>query len=211
MGQPILIDNDALLKLARYGLLDEVVALFGCTPTDVCVLATAKYSLLPARNRLRFCEDEESAARLEAFLRTSKPLDAGAADPDLLDVLNPVQNIDAGEALLLAVGATNGDKLAITGDKRSLAALCSHDSVAHVSNALAGRVVSMEVLFSLLVDHQFTHVQECVRSKPNVDKALSIAFGVTTPADLDSVREGLTSYIRHLRDVTGVLLYAPSG
>jgi hypothetical protein len=28
MGQPILIDNDALLKLARYGLLDEAVALF---------------------------------------------------------------------------------------------------------------------------------------------------------------------------------------
>lgn len=210
MGQPILIDNDALLKLARYGLLDKVVALFGCTFTDVCVLATAKYSLLPARNRLRFCEDEESAARLEAVLRTSKPLDAGAADPDLLDVLNAVQNIDAGETLLLAVGATNGDTLVITGDKRSLAALCSHDSVAHVSNALAGRVVSMEVLFSLLIDHQFTHVQECVRSKPNVDKALSIAFGVTTPADLDSVREGLTSYIRHLRDVTGVLLYAPS-
>jgi hypothetical protein len=51
MSQPILIDNDALLKLARYGLLDEAVALFECTPTDVRVLATAKYRLLPAKNR----------------------------------------------------------------------------------------------------------------------------------------------------------------
>jgi hypothetical protein len=207
MSQPILIDNDALLKLARYGLLHEAVALFGCTPTDVRVLAAAKYSLLPVRNRLRFCEDEESAARLEAFLRTSQPLDAGSAEPDLLDVLNAIQNIDAGEALLLAVGATNRDTLVITGDKRSLAALCSHDSVAHVSNALAGRVVSMEVLFSILVEHQFAHVQECVRLKPNVDKALSIVFGVTTPANFNSVREGLNSYIRHLRNVTGALLY----
>jgi hypothetical protein len=65
----------------------------------------------------------------------------------------------------------------------------------------------MEVLFSILVERQFAHVQKCVRSKPNVDKALSIAFGVTTPADLNSVGEGLNSYIRHLRNVTGALLY----
>lgn len=207
MSQPILIDNDVLLKLARYALLDEAIALFECTPTDVRVLATAKYRLLPAKNRLRFCKDEESAARLEAFLKTSNPLDPGLADPDLWDVLNAVPNIDSGEALLFAVGANNRDTLVITGDKRSLAALCSHDSVIHVSNALAGRVVSMEVLFSILVEHQFAHVQECVRSKPNVDKALSIAFGVTTPADLNSVREGLNSYIRHLRNVTGALLH----
>ncbi|WP_272819482.1 hypothetical protein [Scytonema hofmannii] len=161
MARLILIDNDALLKLARYSLLDESLVVFGCVPTNVRVLATAKYSLLPAKNRLRFCKDEQSAARLEAFLRTSEPLDAGLADPDLLDALNAVQNIDAGEALLLAVGATVGDTLVITGDKRSLIALCTNDSVAQVSNALAGRVVSMEVLFLHLVEQQ-------ERSRPRV-------------------------------------------
>ena len=190
MSQPILIDNDALLKLARYGLLDEAVALFECTPTDVRVLATAKYRLLPAKNRLRFCKDEESAARLEAFLKTSNPLDAGLADPDLLDVLNAVPNIDAGEALLFAVGANNRDTLIITGDKRSLAALCSHDSVADVSKALAGRVVSIEVLFSMLAEYQFTLIQERVRGKPDVDMTLNIVFGVTVPADFASVKKG---------------------
>ncbi|MEC4814454.1 MAG: hypothetical protein SAK29_14445 [Scytonema sp. PMC 1069.18] len=210
MGRLILIDNDALVKLARYGLLDETLVLFGCVPTDVRVLATAKYSLLPVKNRLHRCKDEESAARLEAFLRTSEPLDAGLADPDLLDALNAVQNIDAGEALLLAVGATVGNTLVITGDKRSLKALCTNDSVAQVSNALAGRVVSMEVLFLHLVEHQFAYVQECVRSKPNVDTALKIVFGVTAPAAFESVQEGLASYIRDLRTVTGTLLYIPS-
>ena len=209
MSQPILIDNDALLKLVRYGLLDEAVAVFGCAPTDVTVLATAKYSLLPAKNRLRFCKDEESAARLEAFLRTSKPLDAGLADPDLLDVLNAVPNIDAGEALLFAVGATNRDTLVITGDKRSLAALCSHDSVTDVSNALAGRVVSIEVLFSILVEREFAFIQERVRAKPDVDVMLKIVFGVTYPVDFESARDGLASYIRDLRSVTGTLLYVP--
>jgi len=207
MNQLILIDNDALLKLARYGLLDEAVAIFGCTPNDVRVLATAKYSLLPAKNRLWLCKDEESAARLEEFLRTSTPLDARSANPELLDRLNAVQNIDAGESLLLAVSANDRNTLVITGDKRSLAALCSDDSVAQVFSTLAGRVVSMEVLFLYLVEHQFAYVQERVRSKPNVDKALSIAFGISTPADLNSVREGLSSYINHLRKVTGGLLY----
>jgi len=210
MSQPILLDNDALLKLARYGLLDEAVALFECTPTDVRVLATAKYQLLPAKNRLRFCKDEESAARLEAFLKTSNPLDAGLADPDLLDVLNAVPNIDAGEALLFAVGANNRDTLVITGDKRSLATLCSHDSVADVSKALAGRVVSMEVLFSMLTEYQFTLIQERVRDKPDVDMTLKIVFGVTVPADFESVKKGFNSYISDLRSRTGTLLYVPS-
>jgi hypothetical protein len=210
MSQPILIDNDALLKLARYGLLDEAIALFECTPTDVRVLATAKYRLLPAKNRLRFCKDEESATRLEAFLKTSNPLDAGLADPDLLDVLNAVPNIDPGEALLLAVGANNRDTLVITGDKHSLAALCSHDSVADVSKALAGRVVSMEVLFSMLTEYQFTLIQERVRDKPDVDITLRIVFGVTVPADFESVKNGFNSYISDLRSRTGTLLYVPS-
>ncbi|MCP2729697.1 hypothetical protein [Limnofasciculus baicalensis] len=210
MNQSLLIDNDALLKLARYGLLDQALALFKCTPTDVSVLPAAKYRLLPAKNRLRFCKDEESAARLEAFFKTSNRLDAGLADPDLLDILNAVPNIDAGEALLFAVAANNRNTLVITGDKRSLEALCSYDSVAHVSKALAGRVVSVEVLFSMLAEYRFTLIQELVRAKPDVDKTLNNVFGVTVPADFESVKEGFASYISDLRRKTGTLLYVPS-
>ena len=210
MDRLILLDNDALLKLARYGLLHEAVALFGCTITDVRVLATAKYVLLPAKNRLLLCEDEGSYYRLATFLKIAKPLDSRSADPELLDAMSAVQNIDTGEALLLAVGATARNTLVITGDKRSLAALCSHESIAHLANALAGRVVSMEVLFSCLVKDQFTYVQECVRAKPDVDKALNIAFGVTIPASYESVQEALASYINHLRAVTENLICTTS-
>jgi hypothetical protein len=207
VDRTILIDNDALLKLARYGLLNEVVVLFDCIPSNVRVLATAKYSLLPASNRLRLCEDEESASRLEEFLKVCTPLDVKPADLELFDMLNANQNIDAGESLLLTVGARDENALIITGDKRSLAALCSDESIAHISNALLGRIISMEILFLKLIENNFAHIQKCVRSKPGVDKAINIAFGVTVPADLNSVREGLHSYIQHLRYVTGDLLY----
>lgn len=216
MNQSLAIDNDALLKLARYGLLNEALALFNCTSTNVSVLATAKYKLLPAKNRLQLCKDEESATRLEAFLRTSNQLNAGLAvgaglaNPDVFDTLNAVPDIDTGEALLFAVGANNSNILITTGDKRSLKALCSHDSVADISKALTGRVVSIEVLFSMLADYQFALIQERVRAKPDVDKTLKIVFGVKAPADFESVKQGFASYINDLRSKTGTLLYLPS-
>jgi hypothetical protein len=207
MDQIILFDNDALLKLARYGLLDESIHLFRCNPTKVRVLATAKYKLLPLKNRLRFCEDEESAARLESFLEAATPIDIKLANPNLLDALNAIQNIDAGEAILFAISATDKNTLIITGDKTSLLALYSNSSVTEAYNALEGRIVTMEILFSYLIEHNFSYVQNCVRSQPKVDKALSIAFGISIPVNQNLVREGLDSYIQHLRKETGSLLY----
>jgi hypothetical protein len=207
MGQRILFDNDALIKLIRYGLLDETINLFGSDPIDVSVLATAKFSLLPAKNRLRFCQEEESALKLEQFLRTTTSLDARLAESKLLDALSSIPNIDAGESILFAIGATDLGSLVLTGDKRALIALSSNISVRETFDALENRVVSIEVLLLQLIESQFDYVQTCIRSKQNVDKAISIAFGVTIPADIDSVREGLSSYIQHLRSETGKLLY----
>ena len=210
MSRLILLDNDALVKLARYGLLNEALALFGCQIADVRVLATAKYVLLPAKNPLLHCKDEDSYSTLKTFLNIAQGLDAKSADAQMLDTLSAVQNIDAGEALLLAVGATDKDALIITGDKRSLAALCSQKSVNHISNVLESRVVSMEVLFSCLVNkHPFDYIQQHVRAKSDVDKSLSNAFGLTIPATYESVQEALASYINYLRGKTGNLLYLP--
>lgn len=211
MTRRLLVDNDALLKLARYGLLDALVTMFGVDVRNIRVLATAKYSLLPAKNRLLRCRDEDSANRLEEFLTRSEPLSPVDTDTNLLDALSAIPSIDAGEALLLAAGASDHETLVITGDKRALAALCADSSISQVANALAGRVVTLEVIFWQLVNKGFTHTQSCVRSKPDVDKAISNVFGVSTPATIDSVREALASYINHLQEVTdGLLLVPPS-
>jgi hypothetical protein len=68
----------------------------------------------------------------------------------------------------------------------------------------------MEVLFSMLTEYQFTLIQERVRDKPDVDITLKILFGVTVPADFESVKKGFNSYISDLRSRTGTLLYVPS-
>lgn len=209
MAHLLLIDNDAILKLGRYDLLSKLSAVIGSDLTDVRTLPTAKYTLLPAANRLKRCKDPASANRVEAFLATSTPLEEGAADAEVLDQLNESPGIDSGEALLIAAAAANSDAVIITGDKRALLALCSDSALGPIAATLSGRIISLEILLEMYVDNDFENTQQCVRSQPDVDKALSIIFGKISPRDEASVRDALGSYTRDLQRQTGPLLYKP--
>lgn len=203
----LFIDNDALLKLASYDLLDVAIVMFDIQPGDIQVLATAKYALLPAKERLRRCKTEECAARLESFLSKVTKLSAGDADDGALDALAGRPGIDAGEAMMFAVAASKPDSFLITGDKRALEALHIGQELERVRAVLAGRVLSLELLLSFMVEGDFAQVQARVRSQPGVDKALTNVFGVSAPASLESVRAALDSYVAHLRCITGALLH----
>jgi len=203
----LFIDNDALLKLASYDLLDTALNMFNIQWEDIQVLATAKYALLPAKDRLRRCKTEQCATRLESFLSRVTKLSADDADATTLDALAERPGIDAGEAVMFAVAASKSDSFIITGDKRALEALQIGQSLDGVREALAGRVLSLELLFSFMVEGDFAQVQACVISQPGVDKALTNIFGVSAPASLESVRAALDSYVAHLRRLTGTLLH----
>jgi hypothetical protein len=201
----ILLDNDALLKLASYDLIDEALQSLQLKPGDVAVLPTAKYALLPTRNRLLRCKDEQTASRLEAFLAACSVIPQEQISPELLDKLTGIQSLDAGEAVLFAYAASNPDAIVVTGDKRAVGALATAD----VADALSGRVMVLESLVAAMVLDAFAPVQEKVRSKPQVDKSLANVFGRSAPASIDGVVEGLDSYIRYLIEQTGALLWRP--
>ena len=139
----LFIDNDALLKLASYDLLDTALNMFNIQWEDIQVLATAKYALLPAKDRLRRCKTEQCATRLESFLSRVTKLSADDADATTLDALAERPGIDAGEAVMFAVAASKSDSFIITGDKRALEALQIGQSLDGVREALAGRVLSV--------------------------------------------------------------------
>jgi hypothetical protein len=204
----LFIDNDALLKLANYDLLDTALMMFGIQPKDINVLATAKYVLLPGKDRLRHCKTEETAQRLENFLLKAIKLNAESVASEVLDALYVKPGIDAGEALIFAMAASDPDSYVITGDKRALAAMHDGKGLGDVRGALAGRVFSLELLFLFLIKCDFARVQAGVRSQPSVDKALTIAFGLSAPASFESVRHALNSYVEHLRRLTGALLHS---
>lgn len=206
MAFRLLMDNDALLKLARYDLLEESICVLDCGKENVFVLAAAKYALLPNNNRLKRCREEESALRLEKFLNTSTTLQTDAVNSEYMDKLNIVPAIDAGEAVLFAAGASNPNSLVLTGDKRALLALSGSNQLQSISEELAGRILTLEQLILRLIKTHFVKVQENIRSKSDVDKALTIAFGVSAPSSLISVQEALSSYVTHLEKQTRELL-----
>jgi len=206
---PVLIDNDALLKLAQYDLLESGLAAFGIAREDVRVLHTAKYALLPAKNRLKRCKTEDCAVRLEAFLSSIPPIEEDAGSPDEFDALNGHPSIDAGEARLFAAAASGQETIVITGDKRALAALGEATEFADLKTRLSGKILSLELFFRFLIEVDFASTQISVRRQPGVDKALTIAFGTSHPAPIASVQEALDSYVKHLQGTVGDLLHPP--
>ena len=208
MARLVLLDNDAALKLARYDLLDLALAALGCSRADVRVLPTARYKLLPAKNRLLYCKDEASADRFAGFLDQVQSIDTSRADPSI-DTLVAVPGIDTGEAHLFALAAKEPAAIVVTGDKRGLRALSGEPDVGMVATALAGRVICAETLFRMMAGQDFRLTQTRVRAQSDVDKALASIFGISTAASRDSVTTGLESYERALRAETGTLLFQP--
>lgn len=202
----VLMDNDAALKLARYDLLDSALSTLKCAPTDVRVLHTARYTLLPTKAPLRYCKDPASADRLSAFLKQAQTADQAAVNSEWLDVLLAIPGIDPGEAILFAYGAGEPEAVIVTGDKRAIRALCAAPEATEVAAALAGRVLCIETLFAGLVGQDFAATQTRVRKNGEVDKALTAIFGVAAPATRASVLEGLDSYQNALRAQTGAVL-----
>jgi len=200
------IDNDALLKLATYDLFDLTLTTLNIKAKEVQILSTAKYVLLPAKQRLRLCGTEECAQRLESFITKAAKLNADSVNPEMLDTFSGIVNINAGEAILFAMAASLPDSHVITGDKRAIKAL---NGLEYAHNVLTGRIFPLEILLKLIIERDFEQIQANVRSNPSADTALTIAFGHSTPATFESTQSALNSYIEHLRKQTGNLLYLP--
>jgi len=204
MALKLFVDNDVILKLAQYGILEHLTTLF-TGPTDLIALDSARYKLLPKRNRLELCKTEDVASRVQTFLDAAIPVSSEPIDVEILEGLNGSPGIDTGEALLFAAAASADNARVLTGDKRALAGLGGlQDS--NCAQALAGKIIMLEALVQGFTQVDPSHTQNVVRSNPTVDKALTNVFGVSSPAAADSVLAGLESYKGHVKKTLGELL-----
>jgi hypothetical protein len=204
MALKLFVDNDVILKLAQYGILEHLTALF-TGPVDLIALDSAKYKLLPKRNRLELCKTEVVASRVEAFLDAAIPASSEPVDVELLERLNGSPGIDTGEALLFAAAASADNARVLTGDKRALTGLVELLDT-HCAQLLAGKIIMLEALLQGFTQIDPGHTQYVVRLNPTVDKALTNVFGVSAPASVDSVLAGLESYKGHVKKALGNLL-----
>jgi hypothetical protein len=147
----VLADNDIILKLAQCDLLDALPDILDCQEAEIFITPVAKYQLLPKKSAkaLSKCGNEETLARLTAFLETTQTLPS-VKDTALLAQLENIEGIDGGEKFLFAAAVEMDNPLVITGDRTALrAVLANKDSIPTVFSALQDSVVTFETALLL--------------------------------------------------------------
>lgn len=211
MPERILLDNDVVLKVACYALVDETVAAATIDDIPPAMLGVGRFVVRGRLARAPNIADRARAAaafeRMLAAMSLVEPDDtemAAAADLEAEANRRDLE-LDGGESQLLAMLANRACKLLITGDKRAIAAM----AIVAVGVA-GGRIACLEQLMAHIVTGTgvaVTHARVCAEAQ--VDRAITACFGCSTaapPRDED-VLDGLASYSAHLdRTAPGVLI-----
>lgn len=196
----LLIDADALSKLAHWNLLAEVVhatnAEWSQSATFGSLLHRSRRSIEKPDGKL--FRSAEAAGRAVSALKMMLPLPEVNASE--LSWVQGVSAIDPGEALLIAVARREASARILTGDKRALRALANLER--SVWMPVAGKVILVEqVLLSCLNRHGIEWLRERVCPAFDFDKTVEIVMGSRCDTPTEAVRDGLTSYIREIRDI----------
>lgn len=204
-----IIDNDVVLKIARWNLLSELIELLGGDSELIYHLPTCVHALCgrPSRMKKVGC-DEASAGRIRAFCSTTRPL-SDNADPLLLETLAAISGIDAGEVLIFASATGSHDSVTYMGDKRSLLALAGAGILGELMPLLDGRVKCLEQVMGELILQEGVEAigRKVLACAPPADIAVTLVFrGKDGMRPNDDIWAGLESYYLDLKSRTGGLL-----
>lgn len=208
MALPLIVDNDAILKLSACDLLNEFMSLIGCTPQDAFVLDAARYAFRRQRDRQR-PEDiekytlaglERAVTFAESATRIQSP-----PDPRIQEILTDISNIDPeGDLGLVDKAYALKDSILLTGDKRCIRAIAANEPIRFIYESLATRVVCLEeVVRALIVALGFDKVRDAVVPVTQCDIMLRVVFGSGMQATEAAVLEALASYITELESALG--------
>lgn len=209
MDETALVDNDVVLKLCCYGCHHGLArALGGARPT---MLRVGRHVLLHRAARSRGIQERERVA--EALAEAFAIIGLAEPDEDETELAARMEEdaarlalpLDVGESQLLAMLLTRAAPLLVTGDKRAVVAVHDLDI-----EGVDGRIACLEqVMTALLDDLGLAALRAAVCAEPKADRAVAACFGCSGgPALEASVREGLSSYVEHLRAATGSTLVA---
>ncbi|ALJ11931.1 hypothetical protein [Sphingopyxis macrogoltabida] len=211
MAEPVLLDNDVVLKACAYQSHAEALARTTIDELPPGILKIARYTLQAVIARASNLVDRESAARaLDIFLNEAMLLEPSDGEIELAADLEERAaaaslEFDTGESQLVAIMISRGCPLLVTGDKRAIIAL-SGILLAEAH----GRVACFEqfmMLLTAMIPHDELRRRVC--SEPGADKAIANCFSCSAPAiGLEDILNGLLSYSEHLRGASGEVLIA---
>jgi hypothetical protein len=210
MTEPVLLDNDAALKIACYSLVDEMLASTTIGDCPPAILGVGRFVIRGRLAKANNIADPERAS--EAFERLLEKISLVEPDSTELAIAADLESeanrrdleLDGGESQLLAIMTNRGWPLLITGDKRAIAAM----AVVGPGEA-QGKVACLEQLVAQLVrELGWSVVRLLVCAEPAIDRALTVCFGCSGsgPGE-EGVLSGLASYIGHLAKAAPGMLF----
>lgn len=196
-----LLDSDAARCLCQYELLHELADALGCSLLDFAVLPQLRFQLrLGKPNAMDKLGSAEAIELAELLVAQASEVTVSANSANAL-LLSNRPDIDAGELILFAALCDDAASTLVTGDKRALVALSAVADPA--LETLWARLICLEEAIALIIKHVgFEAVSQKIRARPDVNVALSIAFGRSTAAPSPSVLEGLASYVSDVMQST---------
>lgn len=211
MAEACLIDNDVLLKVCAYDLVDEFLELFA---SKLLILPTAPFVVENVIKRTRRINDKARAiAGLRRLVAAAAIVEPNGDEIEAAAELEEQAHqgsfeLDGGESILFALLSNNKAQVLLTGDKRAITAL------EHVAPSLSGhasvvgKVVGLEQLIAAIIEKKSPEeIAPKICSEPDVDKAIAICFRCSSGNfDPNSTMEGLASYIGDLRRAAPTLL-----
>lgn len=204
------LDNDLILKISEYNLLDDLFKLLDTDPREAYVLHPAANMFESDRVRLTSEPNPQLTTaginRAIAFASSAQHVSKRPGDQSIYDDLIVIDNIQIGESQIVCAALDiTLDPLILTGDKKFIRAFGTNDSIKDVRAQLLGRMVCVEeVLRALLVNGDINKVVSGVQQAPrDCDNGISGAFGGVGAQDWVIIVDRLEKAIAELEAEVG--------
>lgn len=206
------VDNDILLKLAHYGLLNSTAYELCTLSEKIYILGAAKFVVRSLLSRGKD-SDPTKLADFNDFLVTAIEVEPTLEEVSLATRIEEYGvrnnlNLDIGESQLCAVAIYRTLDVLITGDKRAIVGFQGLIQAVPEMRKIAGRVACLEqLMWTIIGQIGVEAVRENICGKAATDRTMSICLGCTRPSiDQESIAEAFSSYIEHLRSVSPEIL-----
>ncbi len=181
----LLIDRDAIQKLAAFNLLEETMLLLNPIQGEIYVLPAAVYALRKIAEKRRAREVShytiQGLERALVFAGNAKSIDdlELPLETALQNRLTGIEGIyPEGDLSLIMTSYQTPDILLLSGDKRFMKALSKTEAAREIFLSLRGRVICLEsLLLGLTQSNGFEIIRERVAPCLMSDKAVRAAFG----------------------------------
>jgi hypothetical protein len=215
MTLDLLVDNDVIIKCACYSLLDELQHP-ARRAGAIGVLGAARFVVRGYLERRGRIVDRQAAMdRFNIFLPSVIQLEPTSDELALASLIEEAAvlagvDLDGGESQLCAIAVYRASPVLLTGDKRAVSGAEVVLGDVAILSSLRGRLVCLEQAIAGIVERLgLAATRSVICAEPSVDRSLSICFECRNPNPrLESARDGLSSYVNHLRREAPTLLFA---